>query len=135
MPENQTQPRSDGYSDPAGGPRIAEQAPQPRSADLGQRPSDTEAAHLPDEGVRSVRDPSRQTGKHEVGEDRSFQPDPDDGPPKGSGRDRRLDYGRPDSGRDLRQADAASADRLPDGAVSTLAEPSSGSGAKPPDGP
>jgi hypothetical protein len=81
MPENQSQPRTDGYDNPQGGPRIPDRAPEPRGA-AANRPSDTEAAHAPEEGP---------SFRGETGDPR---PDPlTAGLHGGSGRDRRLDYG------------------------------------------
>lgn len=59
MPENQSQPRTEGLDNPQGGPQVSPQPDEPRSFD---RPSDTEAAHAPEEGG-AVRDPRLQTNE------------------------------------------------------------------------
>jgi hypothetical protein len=46
MPENQSQPRAEGYDNPHGEPKLSSQPDKPAPA----RPSDTEAAHAPEEG-------------------------------------------------------------------------------------
>lgn len=55
MPENQSQPNLSGDTAPAGEPRVI---PQP-DGPVPERPSDTEAAHAPEEG-NAVRDPDEQ---------------------------------------------------------------------------
>lgn len=99
MPENQTQPRTDGYDNPQGGPKIG-QGPE-ASEGPTDRPSDTEAAHAPQEGRTFT--------------DAEVKPDRPDT------KDRRDDYGggnmghsRP--GTDKLTAGAEFADRLPDAA-------------------
>ncbi|HEY8573398.1 hypothetical protein [Phenylobacterium sp.] len=56
MPENQSQPNQAGDTAPLGEPRVI---PQPDGAPEA-RPSDTEAAHNPEEGG-AVRDPDADT--------------------------------------------------------------------------
>ncbi len=83
MPENQSQPRTDGLNNPQGSPQPNDAAPEPRGADPAARPSDADAAGAPEEG-RSFR--SQQNG--------ASRPDPlTAGMEGGRGRDRKLDYG------------------------------------------
>ncbi|RAK57156.1 hypothetical protein [Phenylobacterium deserti] len=57
MPENQSQPNMSGQTSPTADTRLTPQE-NPSFADAG--PSDTEAAHAPEEGG-AVRDPRLQT--------------------------------------------------------------------------
>ena len=68
MPENQSQPNTAGNPAPAGEPRVI---PQP-DAPPPDRPSDTEAAHAPEEG-NAVRDPAQQ-GQGRADENRGRLP-------------------------------------------------------------
>ncbi|HYF23514.1 MAG TPA: hypothetical protein VD929_08970 [Caulobacteraceae bacterium] len=70
MPENretQSRPRDRGLDNPQGGPRIRE---EPKELGSWDRPSDTQAAHAPNEG-QSVRDRGHRTDTvmREVGAD------------------------------------------------------------------
>jgi hypothetical protein len=120
MPENQTQPRTGGQDNPQGSPEIGAEPPEPRGP-AEARPSDTEAAHAPQEG-------------------RSFDQPQDVSPPRtdpnagsGGGRDPRPDYGHPTGhsrpGTDRHTAGAEFADRMPE-ASSTPAVPGDTPGAK-----
>jgi hypothetical protein len=57
MPENQSQANMSGSANPNGDPKLS---PQPDRSFQEDRPSDTEAAHAPNEGA-AVRDPRLQT--------------------------------------------------------------------------
>lgn len=104
-PENETQPATGSQADPGAGSAAG--------SDPAPRPSDSEAAHRPEEGS-SVR-----TGEGSP----SFAPDAGHG---GSGRDRKTDYGSAtanagDGTGDL-TAGPAVADALPPDAVAERAD-------------
>ena len=67
MPENQSEPRSDGYANPQGEPRIAAEPPERRGD--ADRPSHAQAAAGPDDGGRSVRAPSAAAEPRSFGAD------------------------------------------------------------------
>ena len=110
MPENQSQPRTEGLNNPQGSPSVSAQPPQADEGPIA-RPSDTEAAHAPQEG---------QPGYEADAEGRiegAGQPGPD----------RRADYGggnmghsRP--GTDAQTAGAEFADRLPEASSTPAVE-------------
>ena len=103
MPENQSQPRNGGVDSPAGGPRLS---PQP-DAPSPDRPSDTEAVHVGEDGSAArdprmphVEPPSFSSGERATGE---------------SSHDYREDYGdvSANQGTDAHTAGAEFAERLP----------------------
>jgi len=75
MPENQTQPNTAGAANPSGQPRIREEDPTAGREDrsFADRPSDTEAAHAPNEGT-SVRSASDGQIGGDLGRDASKGP-------------------------------------------------------------
>lgn len=111
MPENQSQPRTGGHDNPRGEPKLSPQPDKPTP----DRPSDTEAAHAPEEGS-SVRDPRLTTP-----EQRDSRADPNFGDLEGHPqRDKRGDYGAQGAkGTEDGTAGAEFADRMPPDAVRT----------------
>lgn len=106
MPENQSQPRTGGYGNPNGEPKLSPQPDKPAP----DGPSDTEAAHAPEEGS-SVRDP-RLPEQHVDQNFGSLEGHPQ--------RDKRGDYGAQGmKGTDEGTAGAEFADRMDPDAVRT----------------
>ncbi|HEX8233600.1 MAG TPA: hypothetical protein VF559_09695 [Caulobacteraceae bacterium] len=85
MPENQTQPNAASYANPSGEPRIREEDPAASGEDrsFADRPSDTEAAHAPNEGT-SVRSASDGPVGGDMGRDAAKGPG-QGGEPEGTG--------------------------------------------------
>lgn len=118
MPENQSQPRTGGYGNPGGEPKLSPQPDKPAP----ERPSDTEAAHAPEEG-RSVSDPRLTTP-----EQRDSRADQNFGSLEGHPqRDKRGDYGAQGmKGTDAGTAGAEFADRMDPDAVRTQTDSEDG---------
>ena len=108
MPENQSQPRSEALNNPQGSPQPGAEA---HGAEAQARPSDTEAAHAPQEGA-DVSGGDPLTAGMEV---------------PNAQKDRHQDYGGGSMGHSRPGADAGTAgarfaDRLPEASSTQAAE-------------